>query len=117
MSIKSTTIKLAANNNAAVISATPVTVVGIYAYKATAGAMYVKLYNKATTPAPASEAALLVHVQAVPTLTSACNILTDDGIQFKSGCGIAITAGATLGDNTATAANDGIVTISYIDLK
>lgn len=116
MSIYQKTITLATSNNATVISATPIAVLGIYASKITATACYLKLYNKATAPAPGSDAALLIHVQAIPANGSVIQAMPEDGLQFTTGCGIAVTTGATLADNTATAANDGVITITYMNL-
>jgi len=105
----------AATTNAKVISALPSTVTTVNIYNANAAARYVKLYNKATTPAPATDTALLVNIIQIPATSSKELQLAPDGLQFSTGLGIAITGAAPLNDATAIGASDVFIYVLYND--
>lgn len=100
----------AASNNAAVIKSTPGVVVGYYLFNTASSIRYVKLYDKATTPTPASDTS---YVMLPVPASSGANLMLSDGIPFLSGIGIAITGGAGANDNTSVSANDVVVNIYY----
>lgn len=94
----------AASNNATVAKATGGNLTTVLGFNATAGVKYLKLYNKATAPAPATDAALLKLVIALPPTTAfAFNFA---GIIFPDGISYALVTGAADADNTAVAAAD-----------
>lgn len=92
----------AANNNAQVIAAGARDVHGVYGVNKSAGERTIRLYNKATTPAPASDVPLLTLV--VPP--GRFDFTFPVGVSFGTGIGLAIVTNATALDNTAVAAGD-----------
>ncbi len=65
-------------------------------------AMYVKLYDKATTPATTDVPKTTVYVPG----TSVVVLAFPEGMQFSNGFGWAATGGVADNDNTATSANN-----------
>lgn len=102
----------AATNNAAAIKASAGQVYGWEIYNAAAAARYVKLYNKATTPAPATDNALLKEVIGIAAGQRAF-YNSENGIAFSSGIGIAAVTGIADTDNTSTTLNDLVFNVEY----
>jgi len=77
---------------------------------------YLKLYNKASAPAPASDAALVVQSYMIPGNTSGAGLTlpVPAGMSFTTGIGFAITAGAADNDATAVAVNQVLVNLGFI---
>jgi hypothetical protein len=102
----------AASNNATNVKASAGQLYGYYAANTSAAWRYLKFYNKATAPAPATDNALLVLVVALPP-AAAANVSFSTPIPFSSGIGYAVVTGISNTDNSSVTANDGIHTILY----
>lgn len=100
----------AANNNAQTMATGSIFLSTVTGYNASAGVRYIKIYNKATTPAAASDTPRLVI--AVPAgATFSYNF---DGHYFSTGIGLLIVTGAANTDNTAGSAGDILgLTVAY----
>lgn len=108
---------LAANtNNATNVKAGPGSVGYILAVNVTATVVFLKLYNKASTPAPATDTALLVATIPIPASTSGAGVSlpVPAGIAFSTGIGFAIVANIADADNTSVAANCAVVNLGFI---
>ena len=95
----------AASNNATSIKASSGQVYGYEIYNTNAAVRYVKLYNKASAPAPATDNALLKRTIAVPPGVRAW-FHTTNGIVFSTGIALAAVTGIADTDNTSVGAND-----------
>lgn len=104
----------AANNNAAVIKASAGVVYGIHINNVNAAARYLKLYNKATTPAPATDNALLKLVIPLAPSSAVQNISFPAGVAFTTGIGVALVTGIADTDNTSVAANEHMINVIYL---
>jgi hypothetical protein len=89
------------SNNATVAKASAGSVKFIDAVNTTGAVIYLKLYNKATAPAPATDNALLMATIALPA-NSSRNV--DLGIAFSAGISYALVTGASDTDNTSVGA-------------
>jgi hypothetical protein len=96
----------AASNNATVVKASAGDVLHIHGLNATAGVKYLKLYNKATTPAPGTDNALLLGVYALAASAPFSIDFGALGLYFPAGIGLALVTGASDTDNTGVAAGD-----------
>lgn len=103
----------AASNNAAAVKASAGQVYGWSIYNNATYPVYVKLYNKATAPAPATDNALLIRVIGVQSGTHVDHF-NECGISgFSSGIGIAAVKGITDTDNTSLALSDCLIELDY----
>lgn len=102
-----------ASLNASVIKAAAATLGELAVYNPTATAFYIKLYNKATAPAPATDGALVMAIIAVPANSGQILNFGTLGKRFPAGLGIAITGAAAAADATNAVAG-GIVSLTYI---
>ena len=99
----------AASNNAANIKASAGTVTGWKIYNNGIYPVYVKLYNKATTPVPGTD----TPQQTIGVDAGLGEPMIGAGFTYTAGIGIAIVKGIVDGDNTAVAASDCVVDIFY----
>jgi hypothetical protein len=103
----------AATNNATSVKATPGNVYTLSVVNTNVAARYLKLYNKASAPAPATDNALLMWVVQVPASTVNGGYMTlDFGAQplyFSTGIAYAMVTGASDTDNTSVGAGDLLV--------
>lgn len=100
----------ASSNNAAVIKDSSGSLVAVHVFNEAIYPVYVKFYNKATTPSPASDTPIAtVGVQAgLPRdVTFRLSALTN-------GLGIAIVKNIADNDNTAIIAGDCVVDVEYL---
>ena len=104
----------ALSNNATVVKAGPGSIVSIVASNINAAIRYLKLYDKATTPAPASDNALLLCVIALPANGSPVFIAPPSGLQFAAGISFVLVTGISDTDNTSVAASEQLVNIQYV---
>lgn len=72
---------------------------------------YLKLYNKATTPAVGTD--VPVQVYPIPPSFGGFNIAINPGLDFTTGIALAITGGVADADTTAVTANDVVVNLGY----
>lgn len=100
----------AASNNAANIKSSAAQVTGYYVGSLATAAMYVKLYNKASSPSPGSDTPRLTIL--IPP-GSAANQCFDPPLAFETGLGVAIVAGIADNDNTSVAANEVVANIFF----
>jgi hypothetical protein len=99
-------------NTGALIRAGAGGVWGWHLRNAGAAAVFVKFYDKATTPAPASDSALLVMTIAMPA-ASAVTVTLPFPVKFTLGIGIAATTGIADNNAAAPAANDVTANVFY----
>jgi len=106
----------AASNNATNVKSSAGSIGYILAVNVTGTVVFLKLYNKASAPAPATDSALLVATIPIPASTSGAGVAlpVPAGIAFSTGIGFAITANIATTDNTSVAANCAVVNIGYI---
>lgn len=74
---------------------------------------FVKLYDKATTPAPATDSALIVLKLAIPPGGVRTGTLIR-GLDCANGLGIAVTGAVADNDATAVAANEVVGSVYYL---
>lgn len=100
-------------NNAASIKGSAGQVYVVDSFNNAGYPFFVKLYNKATAPAPATDSAVLmatIGVQAGVGRT----VTIEKGSAFSTGIGIAVVKGIGTTDNTALdAVGDGVVNVAY----
>lgn len=94
----------AASNNATVAKAAGGNLFTVSGFNSSAAVKYLKLYNKATVPAPAADMALLMLVIALPPTTAFA--LNFGGLVFPAGISYALVTGSADNDNVAVAAGD-----------
>lgn len=102
---------LAASINATVARNAGATLTEVAVWNPTAAIIYLKLFNKTTTPAPATDNQVVV-IPVAPGTSEFVNF-GPQGKRFASGIAYATTAGAANNDATAIAAG-AIVHLSYI---
>lgn len=101
-------INSAASINATSLKATAANVFALNVHNTSAATKYLKLYNKAAAPAPASDAALLIHTVVIPANGFVSLDFGSMGVRFPTGLAYAITN--LLADTDATAVGAGEVT-------
>jgi hypothetical protein len=101
--------------NATIVKATAGRLLGGHVKNRTATERFLKLYNKITAPAPATDAALLVLTLAIPPNGELAlnSILSQDGVFFAAGISFVIVAGLADNDATAVAAGDVVSHLVY----
>ena len=102
-----------ADTNLAVVKAAPGRVYGFSIANPSAAAKFVRLYNKATAPIIANDAALIQRTIMVPAGGIASYHLGAGMAGFTAGIAIAATGAIGDTDATALAANDLIIQIDY----
>jgi hypothetical protein len=104
----------AASNNATAIKAGAGTLGFLICFNLNAAAMYVKFYNKATAPDPASDTPVLtVLVPGGTAGAGVCVPLPPQGLAFSTGIGIAMVTGIANNNNTGVAASEVIAAYGY----
>ena len=104
----------AATNNATVVKASAGWLHWLSVSNKNAAVRYLKVYNKATTPAPASDNALLVFRLEIPVSSlTPLFIAFPQPIYCSSGIGIALVTGISDTDNTSVAASEHVVGFGY----
>jgi hypothetical protein len=107
----------AASNNATNVKNAAGTLYQIDAYNLAAYPVYIKLYNKATTPAPASDTPVrTIMVPANATPANGAGVVVNfgpAGLALGTGIGYAITKGQAANDNTAVLLGDCTLNGSY----
>jgi hypothetical protein len=104
------TLNSAATTNATSVATGSRVLFSITAFNANAAVRYLKLYNKATAPVPASDRPVIVV--AIPA-TGTVHLPMFMGSQFPLGIALLLVTGAADTDATAVAANDIKVALSY----
>lgn len=104
------TVNSAASTNAANIKTSAANVYGLSVMNTSATTKYVRLFN--LTTAPTMGTSVPIMVVAVPA-TSSKEIQYVPALRFNTGLAVAITGGAAATDNTAVAAGDVQLLVSY----
>ena len=107
----------AASTNATNIKATAGVVYSIQVFNNGSSLGYLKLYDKATTPAPATDNAVLKSTIIIPHGSGAgAGVVVSLPVpkKFTSGIGFAITGAIATTDATSVAASQFVVNIDYI---
>lgn len=102
----------AGSNNATVLKATPGSIYNIEITNTSAAIKYVKFYNKATAPAPATDNALLIKRYGIAA-TSNLVVSVPKGIPFTTGIGLAAVTGTSDTDNTGVTAADLMINVTF----
>lgn len=92
----------AGSTNATVVSVTPTRIYHMNCHNAAAGVRYIKLYNKATTPAETDTP--LITIALVASVPREINFLTP--IEFTTGLAYRMVTGAADNDTNAVTAAD-----------
>ena len=100
----------AATNNATSVKTSAGRVYAIIATNNGAAARYLKFYNKASAPTPASDTPVATYM--LPAGGGICRI-TDIGLVFSTGIAFAIVAGIGDNNNTSISADEVAVNIEY----
>ncbi len=115
-----TRVKSAATINATVVKAAAGTLYSVRVVNLdTASPVYVRLYNKATTPDPSADSALLIdeiYVPAAASATAGSVVVWSGpavGVAFSTGIGFATATGVADIDETAVAANKVITSVVW----
>lgn len=103
-------LKAAATTNLTSLKSSPGQIYSIQAFNAAATTKYLKLYDKATAPAPASDTPINVYPLEAGKMTT---INFFQGKEFAVGIAFSITGGVGNTDTTALAANDVILNMEY----
>lgn len=101
-----------ATTNATSVRAVPAVLKAYDIVNTSAAAKFVRFYNKASAPVPASDAALIEWRIPLPAGARASMSFSSGGVWFPAGLGFDITGAAGDTDATATAAGD--VTLNII---
>ena len=103
----------AATTNATVLVAGPGTLGSVVVSSVNAAARYLKFYNKATTPAPATDTPAWVVPIPGNTAGAAFSASIPAGLRFTTGISFAIVTGIADTDNTAVAASEIVISLGY----
>ena len=101
------------SNNATVVKNSAGQVYGIEVFNVNAAARYLKLYDKATAPNPASDTP--VKTILIPGSTSGAGVVTSftNGLAFSNGIAFILVTGMADTDNNSVGANDVVVNLNY----
>jgi hypothetical protein len=100
----------AASNNATAVKASAGQLYGACLYNNAGYPVYLKFYNKATAPAPATDT--IVYEMPAQAGTERC-FQTEEGVAFSTGLALALVKNISDTDNTSVAANDATVDLIY----
>ncbi len=107
----SMSIVATASNNAGVLKASSGRLLGISAFNVAAYPVYIKFYDKASAPVPATDNPVAVF--GVPANSQDLNITFPDGRLFTVGIAYAIVKLITRNDNTALVAGDCVASFNW----
>ena len=108
--VVSATVVSANTNNATVVKASAGLLYGFSVNNINAAVRYLKFYNLAAAPAPATDAEALVV--AVPTVSSQ-TVMFPVPLEFSVGISWALVTGIAANDNTSVSATEHVVTLFY----
>lgn len=101
----------AATTNATNLKAATCNVFNIHVFNATASVKYLRLYNKASAPTVGTDVPL--YEFAIPVSGHTDIPINDIGLKFSTGLSFAITGAIAVLDNTAVAAGDVQLTLTW----
>lgn len=103
----------AGSNNATILKALPGQVYAAHCGTIAAGAIqYLKFYDKATTPAPATDTPVYV-LQIAGAGAASAPLSPSVGISFTTGISYALVLGIAANDNTSVTAANAVCSIAY----
>lgn len=103
------------SNNALTLKAAAGRLFGIHVWNDSSAKFFVKLYNKASPPAPATDSGILKFVFGVQAGTYRDIIFAAErGAGFTTGIAMAVVTGIGDSDNSPTPANAGTVDWEYV---
>jgi hypothetical protein len=104
-----------ATNNATSVKASAGQVYNVSAFNNSTNTGYLKLYNKASAPTPASDTPLQTYLIPAGNGTSGAGFVLPvaKGLAFSTGIAFAIVGGIGVTDNTSVAANAFVVNVCY----
>lgn len=105
--------KSTANVNATVIKAKAGRVHAIYAHNLNAAVRYLKLYDKATTPAETDTPVVVLPIPGNAAGAGFVLDLSDIEIPFDNGIGMRLTTGLADNNTGAVAANEQVINLFY----
>lgn len=100
-------------DNATNIKASPGNLTGYTLSNTNASARWVKFYDKAIAPVPATDTALLKQSVQVPANATVIRVFPD-GLEFLKGIGFATVVNIADNDDTAVGTNDLSIDLDYI---
>lgn len=103
----------AATTNATSVKGSAGTVYGIQAGNITSTPVYLKLYNKATSPTVGTDTPVKTLLIPGNTSGAGSNVAVSVGTNFSTGIALAITANMADTDTTAVGAADVVVNLDY----
>lgn len=103
----------AATNNATSVKASAGTVYDVQCFNTNASPRYLKFYDKASTPSPATDTPVKVVMMPGNASGAGATAAFPVGVNFTLGIAIAIVAGIGDTDNTAVGANDCVISFNY----
>jgi nitrogen fixation protein FixH len=109
----STSYVATATTNAVLVAGKPTCLTGWSMVNTSAATKFVRLYNKATAPIPASDAALIVMRRPLPAGQSSDVQIGANAMWLSAGLAFDITGGAADTDSTAVTAGDVTLTLFY----
>jgi hypothetical protein len=104
----------AASTNSTNLKATPGKVYAVHIYSLAAYPIYLKLYNKASAPAPNTDSALLIAVVGCQAGITRDYFFDVAGANFSTGIGYAVVKGVSDSDNTAVLVNDAVIQVEWL---
>lgn len=103
----------AASNNATSVKASAGTVYDVQCFNTNASPRYLKFYDKATAPAPATDVPVKVIMMPGNASGAGATAAFPVGVNFANGIAIAIVTGIADNDNTAVGASDCVISFDY----
>lgn len=104
----------AASNNATSVKASAGWLGHISVTNLNAAPVYLKFYNKASAPAPATDNALLVYVVSVPPSSLTPVVIPfPDPLYFSTGIAYALVTGISDTNNTSVSASENLINLGY----
>jgi hypothetical protein len=104
------------SNNATNVKASAGTLYGVQAFSLAAYPVFIKLYNKASTPTPGTDTvvkSIMIPANAAPSNGAGLVLAWPQGIAFGTGLSFSIVKGQGNSDNTSVAAGDCSLNLDY----
>jgi len=102
-----------ANTNAAVVKAAPADLHGVIASNVNAAVVYLKLYDKATTPTESDTPKLTLALMG-GTVGPISGFAIEKPVKFETGLAMRLVGGVADNSTTAVSANEQVVHLLYL---
>jgi len=115
MSVPYKLISAASTNSTLVVAYAlgKIRLMGLQASNVNAAVRYLKIYDKSTAPIVGTDIPVKTIALTGGTTGNLKDLNFNDGIEFSSGIGIALTTGVANTDTAAVAANEIVVNLDY----